>query len=304
MLYQAEPRADFDISHRYDDKITEYSVQSIYSADFLVYQKWLEQDLPMSQSHQQSFGFLFRLSLASLFLLNQGCIHTKSSYREQIVKEARSADRQIANESIQVSGTIYNQSELPLSDFFRRLAGGEFSQAFRDFSLTFKPSNIYSSLISDLMDQVLIPAYIEVKNVSANPLQLSEKNFVLKHQERRISPIAPDQVPNTIQSFSPEAALANVYNVVVVTLAIFTILILLARTHGVWPHGSSDPFSGGSSGKSDHVLNDTFPKTFIDYKDYLISDLTLEPGETRKGLVFFNYKHFSQKNDLELIYLP
>lgn len=251
----------------------------------------------------------FRLFLVFLVIWSEACIHTPRSYRERMVPAALAGkpDRSLISGSAQIHGLVYSQAELPLSDFFRRLSEGEFTEALKSFNLSYRPSNIYSSLVSDLIDRGTIPVYIEIKNIGAEPLRISERNFVLKHKEKRILALAADQVPNEIKSFSPQAALANTYNTVIVTLAVLTILLLLGASGGNhWPaNGPAGAPGGISTSKSSEsvIWNDTYPSTYIDYRDYLFSRSEIAPGEVRKGLIFFNYKHFSQEDELELLYL-
>lgn len=240
-------------------------------------------------------------------IFNSGCIHTEKSYRERLSAESigKSPDRSISSEKVQIKGLVYNESELPLSDFFRRLSEGEFKKAFQDLSLAYKPSNIYSSIVSEMISAGLVPVYVEIKNTGMEPLQISEKNFVLGHGKQRISPLAAREVPSAIEHFSPKAALANVYNTVVVTLVIITIMVILASLRiNSWPNfGSSSSGSGSGSSSNSRVWNDTTVKKFIDYQDYLITSREIAPGESYRGLLFFEYRHASQKQELELIYL-
>ena len=151
----------------------------------------------------------------------------------------------------------------------------------------------------DLLSSGIVPAHVSIKNISSNEIKVSYKQFYLTNGIETHGTFSPDYLPTKIKRFSPAAVAANVYNFTVV----FTITFMIAMLLSPFSQGYSD--SGYTSGKkNDAIFNDTEKTIRIDYKNYVVNEKTLKPGEEINGLIFFNLKKIKMPHDFYLEYKP
>lgn len=239
-----------------------------------------------------------RFLICITLIFNTSCIHTKSNEIKQVEleKEKNTFTNTLLLKNLEIKSIVYSETKFPLSDFFNRLMEGEFKESIKQANLNFKPSNTENEIMHDLLGNGIVPAHVFIKNVSNNEIKLSFKQFYLSNGNERHVAFNPDYLPNEIKQFSPTAVAANVYNFTVVVTITFMIALLLSPIS----HYSSGPYGGGYHKKKDDIFNETDKTIRIDYKNYVISEKILRPGEETNGLIFFNLKKLKNPHNYYL----
>lgn len=245
----------------------------------------------------------------TLAFVVSSCIHTKSKelvYLDIDASETRGLTPLLKpmDDRLAISYLVYTPSKLPLEDFFRRLANGEFGSALDGLNLGYT-SNTRNEILRELLDAGLVPVYVRIKNESDSPKTIAEKDFFLSSGPERVSAIAAVNVPREFERFHPEAVAANVINVTTAIVIIVAVVVVLAAAcqANCGGLGNAGGPSWGGDGGDGSILNDTTLTRQFGYRDYLIQATMLEPGASVEGLVFFRtdpkkaYKH-------ELIFDP
>lgn len=242
-----------------------------------------------------------RIILILIFILNSSCIHLNSTEYRSVEIENTKAQHQetIIFEKLQIENLVYTESVYPLEEFLSKLLSGDFKEILNKIDLKYKPSNTDNKIILELIKEGLVPVYVNIKNTGPEPIKISEKNFYLSDGDVQIQALNFDRVPRSYERFNSKAVAANTYNISVVVIGTIVALAVLgiifrgaSLPSGIGSGGSSkSKYSSGSvKGRDSEILNDTHKTTRIDYRDYLISEKTIESNESLQGLLFFRYK--------------
>ncbi len=255
---------------------------------------------------------LTALLLVFTQMLGSGCIHTSTTDYKTVELPTNAASSAQINNDWEIKSLIYLPSKLPLSDFFSRLANGEFANAFKRIDLNYKGSNSKNEALQKILDDGIVPVYVEIKNTSQKSKFIYEKSFALANGKDQILAIDEREVPKEIRRLNPKAVAADAFNFGVVVIGMAAILVALVAVSAgcpgcnLWDLGRVG--SGGSSPSSstgnNEIFNPVTKTTKIDYKSYLLSARKIEPGKSEKGLLFFRLKSQVGLQDYQLKILP
>ncbi len=234
-----------------------------------------------------SFNDFVRFFICISIALNLGCIHTKSHEFKSIelADENSRLSGLLQTENIQVKSVIYTAEKFPLEDFFSQLLKGQFKESFKRANLAYKPSNTENEIMKNLLNRGLVPVYIVAMNTGKKEIKFSYEQFYLVSEGQRHQTFNPVMLPTQIREFSPAAVAANIHNVMVVTTVTFMLGLLLS---GIPGNPSFPNYSNGTKSEQKDIFNRTQKITHVDYKNYVIKEKTLKPGEEVSGLLFFN----------------
>jgi hypothetical protein len=246
---------------------------------------------------------IFKIIISMVFFVS-GCIHTQSYERKTLEMPSESSTNPIfENDLVSIKSVVYMPSKLPLSDFFLRLRKGEFKEAFRRVDLTYNESNFDNEVLQQIIDDGFIPAYIEVFNKDTKPLIFDEKDFVLSNGIKTVKGFYSDELPHEFKKFNTTAAAANVYNVSVVTVGFLAVLVGMVAVAGNATGGQPDFSQSNGLNPQNNFLNKTTKITSVDYKNLLISNSKLDPGASKKGLLFFYLGDTLDLKNYKMIFL-
>ncbi|MBL7672281.1 MAG: hypothetical protein JNM39_17510 [Bdellovibrionaceae bacterium] len=248
----------------------------------------------------------FSTLLAFVYTSNQACIHVKSHERAAVHLPDEQGENQGVEmqkgDGFEIISILYRPSKLPLSDFFARMRKGEFQEAFRKIDLNYKQSNANDKAIIELVAHGYIPAYVQFKNTGSSSISFDEKNFSIVSESDQVKAFYADQLPYEFKSFNPTAAAANVYNIGVVTVGFFAVVLAMAIV-STSAKGSAD-FPNLKGLNIGPVLNETDRTMNIEYKDFLIHNTQLNSRGTSKGLLFFKVDSLTGIHNYKLIFRP
>lgn len=241
-----------------------------------------------------------------LSLLNSSCIHTQSHEYKEIKNPNASTPPLMTKQfgDLQLRSVVYVPSKFPLSNFFTRLKKGEFTDAFKRLDLNYKQSNVNDEALAQIIDHGFIPAYVEVQNLGKESVILDEKNFFLSNGKNQIKGFYSEHLPKEFKEFSPAAVGANVINTGVVIVGFVAILAAFVVVASSSSSGNPDfSFLGKDKDQvntNDGVYNDINTTTKVDYKNLLLTKTEIKPGETMRGLLFFNFENYIDIHEHEL----
>ena len=240
-----------------------------------------------------------RLFICVILILNASCIHTQSYVVKQmeLEKDNKKLTNTLTFNKLQINSVIYSEGKFPLSDFFSKLARGDFEESFKHANLSYKPSNTSNEILRNLLSSGLVPVYVSIKNTSSSELKVSFNQFHITNGSDRYRAFNPEFLPREIKRFSPAAAAANVYNITITSASLFMVALLLASATS--PYTPS--YDGhGMGNENSIVINKTEKTTRFDYKNYIINKKTLKPNEEIYGLLFFNTEKQIDAGDFNL----
>ncbi|OFZ31740.1 MAG: hypothetical protein A2622_04000 [Bdellovibrionales bacterium RIFCSPHIGHO2_01_FULL_40_29] len=249
---------------------------------------------------------LLKILLTVVLLLNSSCIHLNSTDHKSVELENSKPLYQetIIFEKLQIENFIYTESVYPLEKFLKELVAGDFNEVLSKIDFNYKPSNTDNKIILELIKEGLVPVYVNIKNTGSNTVKISEKNFYITDGVAQVQALSLENIPRSFKRFNSKSVAANAYNMSVVFVGTVAALVVL----GIISHGGTlpgDVWSGWGSKKhssdgKNKILNDTDKTTQIDYKNYLISEQTIEPNKNLQGLLFFRYTPASSSLRLKL----
>lgn len=249
-----------------------------------------------------------RMLLIVILFLNSSCIHLNATEYQTVAVEYSKAQHQetITFDKLQIENLVYTESVYPLEEFLSKLIAGDFKEVLDKIDLKYKPSNTDNKIILELIKEGLVPVYVNVKNNGPEPVKISEKNFYISDGVTQVPALSFENVPRSYKRFNSKAVVANTYNISVVVIGTVVALAVLGIIfrHGGFPSGigsggsSKTRYSSGGMGDNDKIINTTQKTTLIDYRNYLISEQTIEPNQSVQGLLFFRHK--ASSSDLRL----
>lgn len=239
-----------------------------------------------------------RALLALLCAISSGCISVQERETRRI--EAAALQRRRLEGSVQrssasgleVTSVVYKPALIPLGDFFRRMARGEFQRAFRSARLRYSPSNADDRALKTLIAHGIAPAYVEARNAGDSTVDLAGLELRLADSVSRLEPIPLNELPREFEEFNPKAAAANVYNTGAAVVGCAAFLAVLVGSL----YAGGNPLAGAgvlgelpnlASDLDGDVYNALYKTADIDYDGLLWKPRRLAPGERSRGLVFF-----------------
>jgi len=242
-----------------------------------------------------------RILMAVLLIGNASCIHTQSTVETKAVETSpESGLSQIQKPEVEIQYLIYQQSKLPLGDFFSHLKRGDYNKAFRRIDFRYRSANFKDEAMAELLEAGFVPAYVKVKNPGSTPLQFDEKSFALSSEDVSLKAFYSDQLPKEFKRLSPKAVAANVYNTGVVIVGFAAVL---AAYFVVASAANGQPgFPAGNGSQQSAIYNDVNNTVRVDYRNYLIAKTVLNPGEETKGILFFYAGDSISTSEAELIF--
>lgn len=227
-----------------------------------------------------------------------GCISVRERETRRI--EAAALERRKLEGSIQrssaagleVTSVVYKPALIPLEDFFKRMARGEFKRAFSSARLRYSPSNADDRALKTLIAHGIAPAYVEARNAGDSTVDLAGLELRLADSVTSLEPIPGQDLPRELEEFNPKAAAANVYNTgaaVVGCAAFLAVLVgsVYAGANALNGLGALADLPDLASGLDGEVYNALYKTADIDYDGLLWKPRRLAPGERARGLVFF-----------------
>jgi hypothetical protein len=230
------------------------------------------------------------------------CLSVRDSETRAIDSGAlarRSLERQFGEVSVgtlRVRSLVFKPRELPLADFLKKLAHGDYRTALKAAHLRYAPTNIDDAAISTLVSEGFIPVLVEVSNSGAAPADLKQLSLTLDDDGRTLEPLPNDSLPRVFEELNPKALAANVYNTGAVVVGAAAVVVTVAGT--LWaeiqdnrndlqfPYVLDDMFKAFDG----DVYNAANKTTSLDYGSLLWSGPTVAPGASARGILFFRKK--------------
>jgi len=257
-------------------------------------------------------------ALLSVALVLSGCLRPMQLNQREDARTTRSEmdswplDRLLTPEKIdalEVRSFVYEPAKFPLSDFFRRLERGDFSDALKSLKLSRTPSAIDSKALRLLIQEGFVPVLVDVANAGDVPFDASRLRFRLEIGAETLLPISNQNVPLELRRLDPKAPEAMAYNTGVLIVdaaelallvaAVAALVVVAARGGGsISVPGSSagartpaDQGCAGTDGLRDRcqpAFKVSATKTVdVDASALLWSPRVLAPDEEARGLLFF-----------------
>lgn len=248
--------------------------------------------------------FVFCLNIFT----NLSCIHVSSTEHKTLDLKSKKTLQEITGPAnLRISSLIYTESIYPLETFLKKLIEGDFNDAISTVTLSYKPSNVDNQLISELIEEGLVPVYVKIENRSTVPMTISERNFYITDNERQFSALSSQEIPRAFKRFSSSAVAANAYNIgatAVVYVGVLVAVGIVSSQGGQFQNsghlGSTTNHSSTAGSDEIKILNKTQKTTVIDFQDYLLGEKTLAPFTAIEGLLFFRIQ--SKNSDLALAF--
>ena len=236
-------------------------------------------------------------AVLAVALVPSGCIRTKTNEGVSVTKEApRDGLRRFARDGIDGGFGIYRPATMPLEDFFSRLASGEFDRALAAVDIQFRPGSTENKAITKLLEEGVVPVYLQLKNGGSRPVTVSEQVVRLVGDGLNLAPIPPQDVPRRFKEFSPKAIGANVYNTGAVVVVFAAMLAMSLFMMGARPTFIL--------GRSPEIYNSPTKTTMVSYQNFLFAETQLKPGDTAMGLVLFKAESAPDFDALSLDFAP
>ena len=244
------------------------------------------------------------LTLVFILFFNSSCIHVASTEHTTLELKTQKPLQEVKGPSnLRINSVVFTETVYPLETFLKKLLAGDFNEAIRKVNLTYKPSNVDNRLLSELIQEGLVPVYVKIENNSADPVEINEMNFFISDDANQVSALTPQEIPQAFTRFNSKAVVANAYNIGVVAVVYIGVLVAIGvvTQHG----GGYHPGYSGSSGSAfseanEMIINPVSKTTVIDYQHYLIGEKVVQPNSSIEGLLFFRFK--AQHSDLKLAY--
>jgi hypothetical protein len=198
--------------------------------------------------------------------------------------------------ALRVRSLVFKPRELPLADFLKKLAHGDYRTALKAAHLRYAPTNIDDELLSTLVREGFIPVLVEVTNAGSAPADLARLSLTLDDDGRRLDPVHNDSLPQMFQALNPKALAANVYNTGAVVVGSVAVVVTVAGT--LWAEANDGrnvlqfPYILDDMLKSfdGDVYNAASKTTTLEYSGLLWSGPTVAPGASARGILFFRKK--------------
>jgi len=195
--------------------------------------------------------------------------------------------------TLQVRAFVYKPGEIPLGDFLKKLAHGDYRTALKAAHLRYAPSNINDDAVRTMVREGFVPVLVEVENAGTGPADLKRLALTLDDDGRTLEPLPNDALPRVFEAINPKALAANVYNTGAVVVGSVAVAVTFAAT--VWAHlndgrGAFEmPYALGNmlDAFDGDLYNAASKTTIVDYAGLLWSAPTLAPGAKARGLLFF-----------------
>lgn len=246
----------------------------------------------------------FQLTIAIYFFLFTSCIHTKGKEHEEVKIESIEIDKnQIINKSenskYKLEIIALRDNQYPLADFFSALKRGQLIEGFKKINLRYQPANYSNKALTMLIEEGFQPVYVRIQNNSDKPMRFDEKSFSIISNDKVIKGFYAEALPQEIGRLNSKALAANIYNTGVVVVSFVGLLgFIYVYSNGLtdmkipplFPNGepnTANPNSVKTPDSDYQVYNDINKSINIDYKNYLLTQTTLQPGQSASGLVFF-----------------
>lgn len=246
----------------------------------------------------------FPLILVFILFFNSSCIHVNSTEHTKLNLTSQKSLKEIKGPSnLRINSVVYTESTYPLETFLKKLLAGDFNEAIQKVNLHYKPSNVDNRLLSELIEEGLVPVYVKIENNSSVPIEINEKNFFISDGTNQVPALNSKEIPQAFTRFNSKAAVANAYNIGVVAIVYIGVLVAIgvATQHGGGYYPGYGPTSGTTNdGHNTMIINPLNKTTVIDYQHYLLGQKVIEPFSTQEGLLFFRFK--TQHSDLKLAF--
>jgi len=229
-----------------------------------------------------------------------GCIHTLSHAKANVSVDADSEPNKLRHQSVgpvDVDSLVYTPAKLPLADFFRRLAAGDFAEAIQQIDLHYVPASSDNAALQNLLDNGFVPVYVRLTNHNTVPVVIDAATLSplsLSSDTQSFKAIPSSDLPDELTSFNTAALGANVANTVIAVAVVVAIIVVMSALHA-----NSGDF-GIAPGDESSVYNRVTKTTTIDYQNYLLPTGAVAPGATIRGLVFFRVPNGVAKDELHL----
>lgn len=223
-----------------------------------------------------------------LVLLLEACVYTHNWEKAPVAPGERPTSGALRIGEVVADSFVYRASEWPLGVFFRRLSRGEFDKALKSIRLRYEPSSYDGKAMKALLKAGFVPVLVRVRNGGAAPADLGALRWTLQSADGPLDPIPPSELPKALDLVHWPAVAANAYNTTVVVVGYTAVLASFAAC--VYGGCGSFPTGTLSLPEADRVWNPLKKTWNFDYKDLLLSEGTLAPGESRQGLLFFRLK--------------
>jgi len=226
-----------------------------------------------------------------------GCIHTLSHARANVQVDAESDLNKLQHQSVgpvAIDSLVYTPAKLPLADFFRRLAAGDFAKAIQQIDLHYVPARSDNAALQNLLDNGFVPVYVRLTNHNTASVLVDASTLSLMSDGKSFKAIAPANLPDELTSFNVAAVGANVANTVIAVAVLVAIVVVMSALHTSSSGLVMDP------GDESSIYNRVTKTTTIGYQNYLFPTGAVAPGATVRGLVFFRVPDDVAKDKLRL----
>lgn len=201
------------------------------------------------------------------------------------------SDRRVG--TLHVRSFVYKPGEVPLGDFLKKLAHGDYRTALKAAHLRYAPSNINDDAVRTMVREGFIPVLVEVENAGTGPADLKRLALTLDDDGRTLEPLPNDSLPRVFEAINPKALAANVYNTGAVVAGSVAVAVTFAVT--VWAHLQDNrgafemPYALGKmlDAFDGDLYNAASKTTVVDYAGLLWSGPAVAPGAKARGLLFF-----------------
>lgn len=236
-----------------------------------------------------NLGLRILLSIpVSLSLALGGCIHVASEETRtvRVEKSQSGVLTQKSADGSTMNYLVYRDSILPLEQFFTRLKKGEYTRAFREINLNYRPANHDNEAMQELLDAGFVPVYVKIENKGTSNLDFDEKSFEMKCKGGSAKAFYAEYLPREFEHVNSKAIAANVYNVGVVIVGFGAVIVaLIMASENKVPRMDGMQVPGSMSDVK--IVNSATKKHRVDYKNYLLTKTRLAPEHASEGLLFF-----------------
>lgn len=134
---------------------------------------------------------------------------------------------------------------------------------------------------------------LKIRNSGSGPYKFHIKNLKLKIRNRELIPVAPKEMPKTIERFNFKGNLKNVYNFTVVTAATAFVIVAVVGCAKEGKCGGiqhvDTVLNVASSGEKnpENVFSSVTHETNFEFENIFPVQKELKPGEAVSGVIFF-----------------
>lgn len=255
-------------------------------------------------------SIVLRIFISAMLAITSSCVAKQVRETESVSFEKIDTSKLPIKKTgtFEYSEFIYSTSKWPLENFISGIAAGRFDEAIKNLDITYRPSNVDSEMMLNLVRNGFIPVFVKIQNTGLIEAPLNLKDFVLIDSGSSLTPLKKQDLPNRTSHFSAGNVVDNAANLtgIVVFTALIVAVIFAAEpgNYNIGGGGTDNMWFGAGDGKanSDNSLKSTTVITNISYGNALLTDRILKPGETIQGLLFFQTKNLKPpvKPKLEL----